>query len=187
MSWPRARACRRSVDRHRRRVWWVPDLHSFDNEGLGGFGNGSRVVKAACNVVHRDSARIRSRCTITTRRGVKILLVLAGRGLALRVHCLCYLRCAAILSSSRASRSSYERSSTVFRRERAFELSEIRNLRPAPPVHSLRRLTPIIAVALKLPWRSTIETEPYQFGVGLSEAEVMRLIKTIRSRFPIPR
>ena len=70
-----------------------------------------------------------------------------------------------------------------FRKERIFELSEVRNLRPAPPDHSggagAHYLSRSTAVAFDHKDRT------YRFGVGLSEPEVMRLIKTIRSRFPI--
>ncbi len=67
-----------------------------------------------------------------------------------------------------------------FRRERWFELKEIRNLRPA----------------IRLPRRNTVprpsevafdveRAGTYQFGYGLSELEVTRLVKTIRDRFSI--
>ncbi len=69
------------------------------------------------------------------------------------------------------------------RRERSFELNEIRNLRSAPPdnpngAYSERYgRTSVVAFDYK--------NKTYQFGIGLSETEVMRLIKTIRERFPI--
>jgi hypothetical protein len=72
---------------------------------------------------------------------------------------------------------------SVFRKERMFELSGVRNLRPVPSFNSdgarpegRRRLS---SVAFDY------ETKTYQFGFGLSESEVMRLIQTIRERFPI--
>jgi hypothetical protein len=72
---------------------------------------------------------------------------------------------------------------SVFRWERMFELSEVRNLRPAPPdnsngVRAEQRGRPS-AVAFDF------QNRTFQFGVRLSESEVMRLIKTIRERFPI--
>jgi hypothetical protein len=65
------------------------------------------------------------------------------------------------------------------RKERTFELSDIRNLRPAPlddPSGVKHRPTSI---------KFDHKGKTYQFGCLLSEPEVMRLIKTIRSRFPI--
>jgi hypothetical protein len=67
----------------------------------------------------------------------------------------------------------------TFRKERAFELGEIRNLRPAlvdSPSGNRHRPS---SVAFDY------KGETYQFGCALSEPEVMRLIKTIRTRFPI--
>jgi hypothetical protein len=66
-----------------------------------------------------------------------------------------------------------------FHNERTFELSEIRNLRPAPlddPSGAKHHPTSITF---------DHKGETYQFGCALSEPEVMRLVKTIRSRFPI--
>ncbi len=72
---------------------------------------------------------------------------------------------------------------SVFRRERMFELSKVRNLRPAPSFNSdgarAERHSRSSSVACDY------DTKKYQFGFGLSESEVMRLIKTIRERFPI--
>ena len=71
----------------------------------------------------------------------------------------------------------------VFRKERMLELSKVRNLRPAPPddSHFSRGEARGRPSAVAFDY----ETKTYQFGFGLSESEVMRLIKTIRERFPI--
>jgi hypothetical protein len=71
----------------------------------------------------------------------------------------------------------------LFRKERIFELGEVRNLRPAPPMHrdGPRGEARLRSSAVAFDYR----TKTFQFGVGLSEGEVMRLIKTIRERFPI--
>jgi hypothetical protein len=65
------------------------------------------------------------------------------------------------------------------RKERAFDLGEIRNLRPwsldYPP--GSRHRPSSVAFDYK--------GKTYQFGCALSAPEVMRLIKTIRTRFPI--
>ena len=70
------------------------------------------------------------------------------------------------------------------RKEQTFELSEVRNLRPAAPLDDTSRPSAhprsrARSVAFDHQGRT------YHFGVGLSEQEVMRLIKTIRTRFPI--
>jgi hypothetical protein len=67
-----------------------------------------------------------------------------------------------------------------FSRERWFELKEIRNLRPAPKPTGDRLLHRPSQVAFDVDRCGT-----YQFGYGLSELEVARLVKTIRDRFPI--
>ncbi len=71
----------------------------------------------------------------------------------------------------------------LFRKERIFELGDVRNLRPAPPDHQdgPRGDARLRSSAVAFDYR----TKTYQFGDGLSEGEVMRLIKTIRERFPI--
>ena len=72
---------------------------------------------------------------------------------------------------------------SVFRKERMFELSKVRNMRPAPSLNSDGARPEIDRRSSSVVF--DYETKTYQFGFGLSESEVMRLIKTIRERFPI--
>ncbi len=69
------------------------------------------------------------------------------------------------------------------RKERSFELSEVRNLRPVSPDNRNAPVAQGRAVPSAVAFDYQNKTS--QFGVGLSESEVMRLIKTIRERFPI--
>jgi hypothetical protein len=62
-----------------------------------------------------------------------------------------------------------------FSRDRTFDLEGVTNLRPGCFGQSSRRN----AVAFEHGGRT------HHFGIGLSEHEVVRLVKTIRSRFPI--
>ena len=114
--------------------------------------------------------------------GVKFFLFWLAGGLALAsTACATWLRRDTVIIEGKSL--ILRKEFTVFRRERAFELSEIRNLRPAPPVHSRGAHTDHRGRSTAVAFDHRNRT--YQFGVGLSEAEVMRLIKTIRSRFPI--
>ncbi len=70
-----------------------------------------------------------------------------------------------------------------FRKERMFDLSEVRNLRPAPGDQSGAIRADRIGRAAAVAFDHRDRT--YRFGFGLSGPEVMRLLKTIRSRFPI--
>jgi hypothetical protein len=65
--------------------------------------------------------------------------------------------------------------SEIFR-ERQFEFVEVRNLRPRRAKGS-----PQIPNAVAFDYRG----RTYEFGSGLSDHEIARLIKTIRARFPI--
>jgi hypothetical protein len=67
-----------------------------------------------------------------------------------------------------------------FRKERWFELKEIRNLRPALSLSRINISGRPSEVAFDMERGGT-----HQFGYGLSELEVARLVKTIRDRFPI--
>ena len=66
-----------------------------------------------------------------------------------------------------------------FSKSRTFALAEVRNLRPMPwSEYHGQRHPDMVAFDHK--------SRTYRFGKGLSEQEIMRLIKTIQSRFPIP-
>jgi hypothetical protein len=68
----------------------------------------------------------------------------------------------------------------LFRKERWFELKEIKNLRPA--------VNPLRNHGRDRPSEVAFDTQhggTYRFGYGLSELEVTRLVRTIRDRFPI--
>jgi hypothetical protein len=68
---------------------------------------------------------------------------------------------------------------TVFSKARTFELAQVRNLRPmrSQDEYNTGRRPDMVAF--------DHNRRTYRFGHGLSEQEFMRLIKTIRSRFPI--
>jgi len=67
----------------------------------------------------------------------------------------------------------------ILSKERAFELAEVRNLRPLQQNESYAGVYRPKSVGFDYKGRT------YHFGEHLSEHEIARLIKTIRSRFPI--
>jgi hypothetical protein len=66
-----------------------------------------------------------------------------------------------------------------FSRVRAYELAQVRNLRPMRSLEEHHGVRGADTVAFDHNGRTC------RIGHGLSEQEVMRLVKTIRSRFPI--
>ncbi len=89
-----------------------------------------------------------------------------------------WLRCDVIIFDAKSL--TVRKEFLFFRRERWFELTEIRNLRPAPHPTRDKFVRRPSEVAFDVQRAGT-----HRFGYGLSELEVTRLVKTIRDRFPI--
>ncbi len=140
---------------------------------IAGIGFGVWILVLALTLQNLSTCRRESNA-----EGIKFLGIWTAVGLVFGAVAVCgYLRRDTIIIEGKTL--VLRKEFAACRKERTFELADIRNLRPAPlddPAGSRHRPN---SVAFDHKGKT------YRFGCALTEPEVMRLIKTIRSRFPI--